>query len=151
MAGFSPDEEIELFELDDGDIICFQKPLPADSMTRCRYPDVPSFLEYVLNRWVVCFHYLEKLMEDDISLELSKVLTFDNVTERISRHLGLDDPTKIRLTPHNCCSQQPIAQAIKYQGFDHLSEMLIHHNQVIHYSEPSFLRRARSCQLNYYI
>ncbi|KAI3906547.1 hypothetical protein MKW98_009455 [Papaver atlanticum] len=132
MDGFSPDEEIELFELDDGDIICFQKPLPADRMTGCRYPDVPSFLEYVLTRWVyvtyflvVCFHYLEKLKEDDFSLELSKVLTFDNVTERIAWHLVLDDPTKIILTPHNCCSQQPIAQAIKYQGFDRLSEMLI--------------------------
>ncbi|XP_026427780.1 ubiquitin carboxyl-terminal hydrolase 13-like [Papaver somniferum] len=58
-----------------------------------------------------------------------KVITFDNVTERVARHLGLDDPTKIKLTPHRCCSQQPIAPAIKYHGFDHLSEMLIHHNQ----------------------
>ncbi|RZC84347.1 hypothetical protein C5167_047133 [Papaver somniferum] len=57
------------------------------------------------------------------------VITFDNVTERVARHLGLDDPTKIKLTPHRCCSQQPIAPAIKYHGFDHLSEMLIHHNQ----------------------
>ncbi|XP_026424941.1 ubiquitin carboxyl-terminal hydrolase 12-like isoform X2 [Papaver somniferum] len=58
-----------------------------------------------------------------------KVITFDNVTERVTRHLGLDDPTKIKLTLHRCCSQQPIAPAIKYHGFDHLSEMLIHHNQ----------------------
>ncbi|RZC84349.1 hypothetical protein C5167_047135 [Papaver somniferum] len=60
-----------------------------------------------------------------------KVITFDNVTERVARHLGLDDPTKIKLTPHRCCSQQPIAPAIKYHGFDHLSEMLIHHNQTV--------------------
>ncbi|KAI3993825.1 hypothetical protein MKX01_002838 [Papaver californicum] len=73
--------------LDDGDIICFQKPLPADSMIRCRYPDVPSFLEYVLDRRVVYFQSLEKLKEDDFSLELSKVLTYDNVTKRIARHL----------------------------------------------------------------
>ncbi|RZC84348.1 hypothetical protein C5167_047134 [Papaver somniferum] len=108
---------VYIFQLDDGDIICFQKPLPADTMTRCRYPDVHSFLDYVLNRWVVCLNYLEKLKEDDFSLEL------------VARHLGLDDPTKIKLTPHHCCSQQPIAPAIKYHGFDHLSEMLIHHNQ----------------------
>ncbi|KAI3924448.1 hypothetical protein MKW98_032649 [Papaver atlanticum] len=153
MAEFSPNEEIELYEeikfeptvmcehidkeftfrhsqLEDGDIICFQKPPCADSMTRCRYPDVPSFLEYVLNRRVVHFQSLEKPKEDDFFLELSKVLTYDNVTERVAQHLGLDDPTKIRLTPHNCYSQQPKAQAIKYQGFDHLSEVLIHHNQI---------------------
>ncbi|RZC82711.1 hypothetical protein C5167_045497 [Papaver somniferum] len=152
MAGFSPDEEIELYEeikfeptvmcehidkkltfrasqLEDGDIICFQKPTSADSMTLCRYPDVPTFLEYVHNRQVVHFRSLEKPKEDDFCLELSKVLTYDDVTERVARHLGLDDPTKIRLTPHNCYSQQPKPQAIKYQGVDHLSEMLVHYNQ----------------------
>ncbi|XP_048137608.1 ubiquitin C-terminal hydrolase 13-like isoform X4 [Rhodamnia argentea] len=70
MAGFNQDEEIELFEeikfepsvmcehldketsfrmsqIGDGDIICFQK---ADNEDGFRYPDVPSFLEYVHNR-----------------------------------------------------------------------------------------------------
>ncbi|RZC77834.1 hypothetical protein C5167_002235 [Papaver somniferum] len=153
MAGFSPDEKIELYEeikfeptvmcehiekeftfhhsqLENGDIICFQKPPPADSLTRCRYPDVPSFLEYILNRWVVRFQSLEKPKKDDFVLELSKVLTYDNVTERIAQHLGLDDPTKIRLTLRNCYSQQPIVQAIKYQGFHHLSEILSYRNQI---------------------
>ena len=73
MAGFSPNEEIELFEeikfepnvmcehvdkrltfrgsqLEDGDIICFQKVLLREDEERYRYPDVPSFLEYVHNR-----------------------------------------------------------------------------------------------------
>ncbi|KAI3915068.1 hypothetical protein MKW92_007257 [Papaver armeniacum] len=144
MAGFSPDEEIELYEelrfvptvkcnhidkkltfldsdLGDGDIICFQKPTSADSMTLYRYPDVPSFLVDVSNRQVVHFRSLEKPMEDDFCLELSKVLTYDNVTERVALHLGLDDPTKIRLTRHDCCSQKPKSQAIRYQGFDNLS------------------------------
>ncbi|KAI3906979.1 hypothetical protein MKW92_023595 [Papaver armeniacum] len=152
MAGFSPDEEIELYEeirfvptvmcdlidkkltflrnqLEDGDIICFQKPALADSMKPYNYPDVSSFLNYVLNRQVVHFCSLEKPMEDDFCLELSKVSTYDDVTERVARHLGLDDPTKIRLTAHNCFSQKPKPQSIKYQGIDHLSEMLIHHNR----------------------
>ncbi|RZC81915.1 hypothetical protein C5167_044494 [Papaver somniferum] len=152
MAGFSPDEEIELYEeirieptvmcdlidqkltfrrnqLEDGDIICFQKPALADSMTPYNYPDVSSFLNYVLNRQVVHFRSLEKPMEDDFFLELSKVSTYDDVTERVARHLGLDDPTKIRLTAHNCFSHKPKPQAIKYQGIDHLSEMLIEHNR----------------------
>ncbi|XP_074566066.1 ubiquitin C-terminal hydrolase 13-like isoform X2 [Curcuma longa] len=73
MAGFSPSVEIQLFEeikfepnvmcdhidnnvpfhssqLEDGDIICYQKSLPLGCNDQIRYPDVPSFLEYIRNR-----------------------------------------------------------------------------------------------------
>ena len=49
----------------------------------------------------------------------------------IAEQLGLDDPSKIRLTPHNCYSQQPKPHPIKYRGVEHLSDMLVHYNQVI--------------------
>ncbi|TKY53552.1 Ubiquitin carboxyl-terminal hydrolase 12 [Spatholobus suberectus] len=127
MAGYAPDEELELFEeikfepnvmcervdkkstfrdsqqLEDGDIICFQKSPQTGSGEQYCYPDVPSFLEYVHNRQVVRFRILEKPKEDEFSLEL--------------------------LTSHNCYSQQPKPQSIKYQGMEHLSDMLIHYNQ----------------------
>lgn len=45
-------------------------------------------------------------------------------------HLGLEDPSKIRLTPHNCYSQQPKPQPIKYRGVERLADMLVHYNQV---------------------
>ncbi|XP_055831418.1 ubiquitin C-terminal hydrolase 12-like isoform X2 [Solanum dulcamara] len=152
LAGFSPDEEIELFEeikfepnvmcepidwkltfsssqLEDGDIICFQKHLRSQSSEQYRYPDVPSFLEYVHNRQVVRFRSLDKPKEEDFSLELSKQNNYDEVVESLARHLCLDDPSKIRLTPHNCYSQQPKPQPIKYRGVDRLMEMLVHYNQ----------------------
>ncbi|KAH7865245.1 hypothetical protein Vadar_004121 [Vaccinium darrowii] len=70
LAGFAPDEEIELYEeiksepivmivpvdkmvtfrgseLEDGDIICFQKSPQVGSTSQCEHPDVRSFLEYV--------------------------------------------------------------------------------------------------------
>lgn len=50
--------------------------------------------------------------------------------ERVAQQIGLDDPSKIRLTSHNCYSQQPKPQPIKYRGVDHLSDMLVHYNQV---------------------
>ncbi|WOH04080.1 hypothetical protein DCAR_0623486 [Daucus carota subsp. sativus] len=34
----------------------------------------------------------------------SKLHTYDNVTERVARNLGLEDPSKIRLIPHNSYS-----------------------------------------------
>ncbi|XP_057980720.1 ubiquitin C-terminal hydrolase 12-like isoform X3 [Malania oleifera] len=152
MAGFLPDEEIDLYEeikfepsvmcehidkkvafrasqLEDGDIVCFQKSLPVESRQQCRYPDVPSFLDYVHNRQVVRFRSLEKPKEDEFCLELSKLFNYDDVVERVARHLGLDDPSKIRLTSHNCYSQQPKPQPIKYRGVEHLSDMLVHYNQ----------------------
>ncbi|MQL74619.1 hypothetical protein Taro_006967, partial [Colocasia esculenta] len=152
MAGFDPNEEIELYEeikfepnvmcehidqkltfrssqLEDGDIICYQKSPPLENDELCRYPDVPSFLEYVHNRQVVHFRTLERPKEDDFCLELSKLYTYDDVVERVAHHIGLDDPTKIRLTSHNCYSQQPKPQPIKYRGVEHLSDMLAHYNQ----------------------
>ncbi|CAN1174441.1 Ubiquitin C-terminal hydrolase 12 [Linum perenne] len=153
MAGYASDQEIEIYEeikfephvmcepidkkisfrssqLEDGDIVCYQKPPPGPgSVEPCRYPDVPSFLEYVHNRQVVRFRSLEKPKEDEFSLELSKLHTYDDVVERVAGHLSLDDPSKIRLTSHNCYSQQPKPQPIKYRGLDHLSDMLVHYNQ----------------------
>ncbi|PWA50667.1 ubiquitin-specific protease 13 [Artemisia annua] len=174
LAGFVPDEDIELFEeirfdepkvmcehvdknrtyrasqfvffdhvseittfcflvydtvqLQDGDIICLQKRHQAGAV-KCRYPNVPSFLEYVHNRQVVRFRSLEKPMEDEFSLVLSKLNNYDDVVERVAGHLSLDDPSKIRLTSHNCYSQQPKPQPIKYRGVEHLSDMLTHYNQ----------------------
>ncbi|VAI28976.1 unnamed protein product [Triticum turgidum subsp. durum] len=151
MAGFSPNEEIELYEeikfepnvmcehidkklsfrssqLEDGDIISFQKPSIPGGDTQVRYKDVPSFLEYVHNR-VVHFRCLEKPKEEEFCLELSKLHTYDDVVERVARQLGLDDPSKVRLTSHNCYSQQPKPQPIRYRGVEHLLDMLVHYNQ----------------------
>lgn len=60
----------------------------------------------------------------------SKVHSYDEVVERVARRIGLDDSSKIRLTAHNCYSQQPKPQPIKYRGVEHLSDMLVHYNQV---------------------
>lgn len=45
------------FQIEDGDIICFQKPTPVESEEESKYPDVPSFLEYVHNRQVPVAEY----------------------------------------------------------------------------------------------
>ena len=39
-------------QIEDGDIICFQKCPQPQNEEEYRYPDVPSFLEYVKNRQV---------------------------------------------------------------------------------------------------
>ncbi|KAK1389757.1 ubiquitin carboxyl-terminal hydrolase 12 [Heracleum sosnowskyi] len=153
LAGFDTDEEIELYEevkfepcvmcdrldmrasfrmsqIEDGDIICFQKIPNLQSEEEYRYPDVPSYLEYVKNRQIVHMRSLERPKEDDFSLELSKLHTYDDVVERVAQKLSVEDPSKIRLTPHNCYSQQPKPHPIKYRAAEHLLDMLVHYNQI---------------------
>ncbi|KAL4560642.1 hypothetical protein LXL04_032795 [Taraxacum kok-saghyz] len=91
---------------------------------------VPSFLEHVENRQIVDFRSLDRPKENDFYLELSKLHTYDDVVERVAQKLGLDDPSKIRLTPHNCYSQQPKPKPIKYRVADHLVDMLVHYKQI---------------------
>ncbi|GAB2263919.1 hypothetical protein Droror1_Dr00026053 [Drosera rotundifolia] len=153
MAGFPVDEEIELYEelkfdprlmcphvdkkksfrlneLEDGDIICFQKSPSRDGEKQYDYPDVPSFMEYVLHRQIVHFRSLEKPKEDKFCLELSRSHTYDDVVEKVAQRLGLDDPSKIRLTSHNVYCDQPKPQPIRYRGVDSLFDMLRQYNQM---------------------
>ncbi|KAL5702532.1 ubiquitinyl hydrolase 1 [Ranunculus cassubicifolius] len=141
MAGFSPDEEIDLYEeinfkptilctpikknmtfhsskLEDGDIVCFQRSLTAEARKAFSHPDVPSFFKYVRNRKVVKFQSLVNPEKDNICLELSMTFTYDEVMEKLASHLSLDDPTKIRLASPGSSSP------IKYRGFNKLSDML---------------------------
>lgn len=48
---------ISHLEIEDGDIICFQKSAPAVTEVPYRYPTVPLYLEFVQNR-LVCFFIL---------------------------------------------------------------------------------------------
>ncbi|XP_058215001.1 ubiquitin C-terminal hydrolase 12-like isoform X3 [Rhododendron vialii] len=80
LAGFAPDEDIQLFEeikfepsvmcepvdkmvtfrgsqLQDGDIVCFQKSPQVESSGQCGHPDVPSFLKYVHHHQIKPEHH----------------------------------------------------------------------------------------------
>ncbi|KAK2416997.1 ubiquitin carboxyl-terminal hydrolase [Trifolium repens] len=107
LAGYNPDEEIRLYEeikfepnvmcepvdknltfnrnqLENGDIICFQKAPVMDNEKHICYPDVPSYLEYVHNRQVP-FSPLATESEDENSLEeLNKnILAEEMIVDKI--------------------------------------------------------------------
>ncbi|GFS45978.1 ubiquitin-specific protease 12 [Actinidia rufa] len=115
LAGFAPDVETELFE-----------EIKFEPSVMCEHIDKKVTFR---GSQVVRFRSLEKPKEDEFCLELSKLHTYDDAVERVASHLGLDDPAKIRLISHNCYSQQPKPQPIKYRGVEHLSDMLVHYNQ----------------------
>ncbi|KAI3877364.1 hypothetical protein MKX03_026421 [Papaver bracteatum] len=62
---------------------------------------------------VVHFRRLEKPNEDGFSLQMSGMLTYEDVTKRIANHLGLDDPRVIRLTLQNPHFRHPKSQPIR--------------------------------------
>ncbi|CAI9094723.1 OLC1v1030510C1 [Oldenlandia corymbosa var. corymbosa] len=152
LAGFSTGEDIRIFdevmfdpdvmcqkipktssfhesEIGDGDIICFQKHLSPEQEDGLQYPDVASFLDYIKNRQVIHFRRLESPGEDDFCLELVKNDSYDDVVVEVADKLGLDDPSKVRLTPHDCYSEKPKPNSIKYQAAN-LLDMLLHNNQL---------------------
>ncbi|KAK6147384.1 hypothetical protein DH2020_018296 [Rehmannia glutinosa] len=116
MAGFAPDEEIELFEEIKFEPSVMCEPLDRRSSFRLSQ--------------IVHFRALERPKDDEFCLELSKNHTYDDVVEKSCPAPWFDDPSKIRLTPHNCYSQQPKPNPIKYRSVDHLLDMLVHYNQV---------------------
>lgn len=115
-------------QLEDGDIICFQKVLTAEEAARYRHPYVKGYLEYIRNRRLVNFRKLEDPKEEGCTLELLKDMTYDQVNEALAQHLKLDNPKFLRLTQHNAYSHQPQRTPIKYQAINRLEQMLQHGN-----------------------
>ncbi|GAQ80905.1 putative ubiquitin carboxyl-terminal hydrolase [Klebsormidium nitens] len=147
LAGFPEDQPIKLFEeikfdpnvmceaidkkltlkgsqLEDGDIICFQKELPLGAASAHRFPEVPAFMENVVNRQVVHFRKLEKPSAPYFDLELSKELTYLDAISALAAHMGLDNPAKLRLSPHNVHTHMPRVAPFKYATSDKLYDML---------------------------
>eukprot|EP00899_Mesostigma_viride_P017736 jgi/Mesvir1/25964/Mv20952-RA.3 len=135
-------------QLETGDILCFQKVLSPEQAADCRFPEVPAYFNHVLNKQDVRFRQRKHVKEDDFVLELSKEDTYDEVVEKVVWQLqkmvsegkkdgaalstlagGSLEPSKLRLTAHNCYQNVPKPQPIRYRGVDTLMGMLVHHNQ----------------------
>ena len=107
-------------ELQSGDIIVFQTlPLPAAPPPPADAADadepaaplttIPQFFEHVKNRVVVNLHKLApqqqhaqgvREKERAIQVTMDKRMTYDQVTAKVGRALGVD-PLCVRLTMHN--------------------------------------------------
>ncbi|GJW42096.1 ubiquitin carboxyl-terminal hydrolase 12-like protein isoform X2 [Tanacetum coccineum] len=93
------------------------------------HPTVDANYEYGIEL-VVCFRSLDNPKEDSSFQELSKHNNHNDIAERVACYLNLDDRTTIRRTSHNCYSQQPKLQSIRFLKVDHLLDMLTHYNEV---------------------
>eukprot|EP00879_Flechtneria_rotunda_P027398 GHRR01029346.1.p1 GENE.GHRR01029346.1~~GHRR01029346.1.p1 ORF type:complete len:247 (+),score=133.15 GHRR01029346.1:38-742(+) len=104
---------------------------PGQQLLQCRYPSVPQFLSYIRNRRLVTFKKLEDPKEPGLQLELLQEYDYDTVTASLAAKLGVDDPTKIRLTQHNAYSSMPQRQPVKYRQLANLDKLLQHTGHVV--------------------
>jgi len=79
------------------------------------------------NRVHVKFRLLDKPKEDQFTLELSRKMSYEQVTGKLSEKLNCD-PLKLRLTVHNTYTDQPKAVPIKRSEPQTLREMLTIYN-----------------------
>ena len=124
-----PKQTLAQSEIQDGDIICFQKVL-SDKETQAlqqkspsAYLDAPTFYDYLLNRIVVHFGIkpsgaqnvnVEPAENTKFSLYLSKKDTYDNLALKVSEHLSnvsntQVDPTHLRFSTVNAQNMKPRA------------------------------------------
>ncbi|GJV16332.1 ribonuclease H-like domain-containing protein [Tanacetum coccineum] len=100
-----------------------------------------------LAKKVVRFRSREKPKEDTFSLTLLKIYNYDEVLSRLARYINLDDPSKIRLTSHNCWFIEKLKrEPIKYRGVGHLSNMLTLYTRVkfsIQYMKRAIIKKAK--------
>eukprot|EP00217_Crustomastix_stigmatica_P013559 CAMPEP_0183795834 /NCGR_PEP_ID=MMETSP0803_2-20130417/5345_1 /TAXON_ID=195967 /ORGANISM="Crustomastix stigmata, Strain CCMP3273" /LENGTH=997 /DNA_ID=CAMNT_0026040337 /DNA_START=433 /DNA_END=3426 /DNA_ORIENTATION=- len=117
-------------QLEDGDIICFQcsRTKTAD-LQGGRYLTITDFFVHLRNRQVITFRDLKEPKVDRFTVELYKTNTYDEVAQILAKRLGVLDPTFLKLTAHNCYSQTPKPQSIKFRGVEKLQDMLAHYNQ----------------------
>eukprot|EP00899_Mesostigma_viride_P019108 jgi/Mesvir1/27199/Mv07045-RA.2 len=101
-------------ELETGDILCVQKALSPAVAARCRFPDVPSFLEHVQNLRRVRFSQLSNPDRVTFILELSSCDEYNHVVSKVALQLPKEvanaqtcNPSKVRLTAHDCAQNAP--------------------------------------------
>jgi len=123
-----PKNTFQQSEIQDGDIICFQKALTEkeiqEHMAASRIHNIPQFYESLTLRVVVTFKPKLKDREPkpEFDLILNKKWTYDQVAGEVALHLNTD-PLKLRFTTAHSSSGTP-KNVIKRTTNQTLSEML---------------------------
>ncbi|KAL2863310.1 ubiquitin-specific protease UBP15 [Aspergillus lucknowensis] len=94
-----PKQTFQQSEIQDGDIITFQKSLKeSDIPASALYTDAKFYYDYLLNRITVTFAPLRATESDEFSLVLSRKMTYDQFSKKVGEHLNVDY-THLRFAP----------------------------------------------------
>ncbi|KAL9081920.1 MAG: hypothetical protein Q9159_006904 [Coniocarpon cinnabarinum] len=99
-------------ELQHGDIVCFQEILSEEEnktlQDQGKYTDPPKFYDYLWHRTDVWFADRTEQDNDDkiFKLELSKIMSYEQVTQKVGQHLGVP-PTHLRFSTVHSSTNKP--------------------------------------------
>lgn len=105
-----PKQTFQQSEIQDGDIICFQKATPDLDPTSVIYTDTRQYYDYLLNRIPVTFYprIASSTERDVFTLPLSKKMTYEQFSSKVGDYLKVD-PTHIRFGTVNSATGKPKA------------------------------------------
>ncbi|KAL8923049.1 MAG: hypothetical protein Q9172_003295 [Xanthocarpia lactea] len=98
-----PKSTLQQAEIQDGDIVCFQKTLSEKESSAIAstggYTDTREFYDYLLNRIVIRFipKVATEHEESTFSLALSRKMSYDQYSAKVGEHLKVD-PTHLRFS-----------------------------------------------------
>jgi ubiquitin carboxyl-terminal hydrolase 7 len=105
-----PKQTFQQSEIQDGDIICFQKSVPGLDPTTVIYTDTRQYYDYLLNRMPVTFYPRTPIgTEGEIfTLPLSKKMTYEQFSAKVGDFLKVD-PTHVRFGTVHAMTGKPKA------------------------------------------
>ncbi|KAH8702140.1 putative ubiquitin C-terminal hydrolase [Talaromyces proteolyticus] len=118
-----PKQTFQQSEIQDGDIITFQKALNESELpSTAIYTETRQYYDYLLNRMNVKFAPLKR-QGDDFTLTLSRKMTYDQFSKKVGEHLNVD-PSHLRFSPvlaTNGKPKQPIKRNVNQTLYQILS------------------------------
>ena len=101
-----PKSTLAMAEIQDGDIVCFQKVLSEKEASTVSqtggYTDAREFYDYLLNRKTVTFSpkYMTEGEEEVFKLDLSRKMSYEQFSAKVGEYLK-KDPTHLRFSTVN--------------------------------------------------
>ena len=128
IEAMKPKATLAMAEIQDGDIVCFQKMLSEKEAVGIShtgdYTDAREFYDYLLNRKTVSF--ISKLTPEDekgsFKLDLSRKMSYEQFSAKVGEYLKVD-PTHIRFSTVNMTTGK-VKASIKRNANQNLYQIL---------------------------
>ena len=106
IEAMKPKMTFAQLEIQDGDVICFQRSLPDLDPSTITYTDARQYYDYLLNKVPVTFQARSPVDGETFVLNLSKKMTYDQFSTKVGEHLHVD-PTHIRFATISSTTGRP--------------------------------------------
>ena len=116
-----PKSTLQQAEIQDGDIVCFQKALSEREISAIAqtggYTDAREYYDYLLNRIMVRFSpkFTTDREDSSFTLALSRKMSYDQLAAKVGEHLKVD-PTHLRFTTVVASTAKPKAPVRRNQS-----------------------------------